>query len=208
MAKKYLRKIGEKNICGSFSALGLGFAAALALAGCDNSANNANAAKEQIAKNGATVTIEKQGDGSYKVLDEFPSDTTRVILRENGSERILSQAEIDELLKQENAKIDAGTSQLTSPTGGGLSLGEAILASAAGAILGSFIGNKLFNNQNFAAQQRAGYKSPQAYERSQNSFQNKSANTSGRSGFYKPSNSTAPAATGAGAKAGANSFGG
>lgn len=40
-------------------------------------------------------------------------------------------------------KIDSGTSQLTNPTGGGLSLGETILASAAGAILGSWIGSKL-----------------------------------------------------------------
>ena len=40
-------------------------------------------------------------------------------------------------MEEENKKIEAGTSQLTNPTGAGLSLGETILASAAGAILGS-----------------------------------------------------------------------
>ena len=80
---------------------------------------------------------------------------------------------------------------MTNPTGGGLSLGETILASAAGAILGSWIGSKLFNNQNYQAQQRTSYKTPQAYERSQSSF-NKTATSAtsnaGRSGFYSPNN--------------------
>ncbi len=53
---------------------------------------------------------------------------------------------------------------------GGLSLGETLLASAAGAILGSWIGSKLFNNQNFANQQRGAFSNQSAYQRSVNSF--------------------------------------
>ena len=150
------------------------------------------ACSKQATKNGATVTIEQQQDGSYKILEETPSSTTRVILKEaNGNERILTQEEIDKIIAEESKKIDEGTSQLTNPTGGGLSLGETILASAAGAILGSWIGSKLFNNQNYQAQQRTSYKTPQAYERSQSSF-NKTATSAtsnaGRSGFYSPNN--------------------
>ena len=198
--KKFLKKISDPKIVGVFSKSGLGLVAILTLVGCDNGAQTSNntGSLEQATKNGATVTIEQQSDGTYKILEETPSDTTRVILREaNGNERILSQEEIDKIIAEESKKIDAGTSQLTNPTGAGLSLGETILASAAGAILGSWIGSKLFNNQNYQAQQRTSYKTPQAYERSQNSF-NRSAtgatgatSSAGRSGFYSPNNTSA-----------------
>lgn len=164
----------------------------LLIVGCDSPQETDKSGIQEATKRGATVTIERQADGSYKILDEVPSAQTRVILRENGTERILSQAEIDQIIAEENKKIEAGTSQLTNPTGAGLSLGETILASAAGAILGSWIGSKLFNNQNYQAQQRTSYKTPQAYERSQSSFkQNANARTgttAGKSGFYSPNN--------------------
>lgn len=195
LKKVSLKKVSDVSMLGS-----LGLIATLVLSGCDSgggassSTSSGGSAASGIAdatKKGASVTIEKQPDGSYKILDEFPSDTTRVILRENGEERILSQEEIDKLIAQENQKIEQGTSQLTNPTGGGLSLGETILASAAGAILGSWIGSKLFNNQNFQNQQRTSYKSPQAYERSQNSFNRGStSSTAGRSGFYSPNSAS------------------
>ena len=192
--KKFLKKISDPKVVGAFSKSGLGLAAILVMVGCDNTSQNTNngGGLEQATKNGATVTIEQQQDGSYKILEETPSSTTRVILKEaNGNERILTQEEIDKIIAEESKKIDEGTSQLTNPTGGGLSLGETILASAAGAILGSWIGSKLFNNQNYQAQQRTSYKTPQAYERSQSSF-NKTATSAtsnaGRSGFYSPNN--------------------
>ncbi|WP_416830187.1 UPF0323 family lipoprotein, partial [Helicobacter ganmani] len=176
--KKYLKKISDPRIVGAFSKSGLGLAAVLLIVGCDSPQETDKSGIQEATKRGATVTIERQADGSYKILDEVPSAQTRVILRENGTERILSQAEIDQIIAEENKKIEAGTSQLTNPTGAGLSLGETILASAAGAILGSWIGSKLFNNQNYQAQQRTSYKTPQAYERSQSSFkQNANART-------------------------------
>ncbi|EEO26617.1 UPF0323 family lipoprotein [Helicobacter winghamensis] len=191
--QKYLKKISDPKIAGIFSKSGLGLVAILLITGCNSSEQNqTQSGITEATKNGATVTIEQQADGSYKILDEVPSAQTRVILREkDGSERILSQAEIDKIIADEAKKIDSGTSQLTNPTGGGLSLGETILASAAGAILGSWIGSKLFNNQNFQNQQRTTYKTPQAYERSQNSFNRSSAGTNaGRSGFYSPNNTS------------------
>lgn len=191
--QKYLKKISDPKIAGVFSKSGLGLAAILLITGCNsNEQNQAQSGITEATKKGATVTIEQQADGSYKILDEVPSAQTRVILRQkDGSERILSQEEIDKIIAEEAKKIDSGTSQLTNPTGGGLSLGETILASTAGAILGSWIGSKLFNNQNFQSQQRTTYKSPQAYERSQNSFNRQNTGSSaGRSGFYSPNNTS------------------
>lgn len=182
---KHIKKIGEFGLMGS-----IGVATLLVLSGCNSGTNEAQSSSQAIKK-GAFVVIEEQADGSYKILEEYPSDTTRVLLKaKDGTERMLSQEEIDKLLQEENKKIDNGTSELTSPNGGGLSLGGAILASAAGAIIGSWIGNKLFNNQNYQAQQRTSYKSPQAYERSKNSFNQaktasaSKASSSGRSGFF------------------------
>ena len=111
------------------------------------------------------------------------------------SERLLSQAEIDRLLQEENAKIDAGTSGLTnsnlSSGSGGLGLGEAILASAAGAIIGSWIGSKLFNNPTYQNSRQGAYNNPSTYNRSVNSFNKASTATSAtkagsnaRSGFF------------------------
>ena len=182
---KHIRKIGEYGIAGS-----IGIAALLVLSGCSSQENKEQLASNSIKK-GAFVIIEEQADGSYKILEEHPSDTTRVLLKsKDGTERMLSEEEIQAMLKEEEKKIDNGTSQLTNPTGTGLAIGEEIRASAAGAIIGSWIGSKLFNNQNFQAQQRTTYKTPQAYERSRSSFNqtstttNRATTNSGRSGFF------------------------
>lgn len=53
------------------------------IVGCgDSGQNSANSGISEATKKGATVTIEKQPDESYKILDEVPSAQTRVILRE------------------------------------------------------------------------------------------------------------------------------
>ncbi|MDN2934280.1 hypothetical protein PAK19_09735, partial [Campylobacter coli] len=68
------------------------------------------------------------------------------------------------------------------------SLGETLLARAAGAILGSWIGSKLFNNQNFANQHRGAFSNQSAYQRSVNSFHKAgtagSASSASKSGFF------------------------
>ncbi|MDU7693546.1 MAG: UPF0323 family lipoprotein [Helicobacter sp.] len=184
---KHFRKIKHFAI-GSLSCM-----AVLALSGCDFGPNQ-NQSEQKVV--GAVVILEQQQNGKYKVLEEYPAASTHIIVRNlDGSERVLSKAEVDELIKQEQVKIDSGKSELLQEGGGrdsgaGLGLGGAILASAAGAILGSYIGNKLFNNPAFNQNSQRNYKSPQAYERSKNSFSNANlnrANQSGKSGFFNNS---------------------
>ena len=178
---KHIKKIATYAAVGGFGAI---IMAGLAGCGSDDGGNE-NALNEVAQKNGV-----------YKILEEYPSTETRVVLKDmNGTERVLSKDEIDKLLAQANAKIDNNTSNLTRTSdtqlsSGGLSLGETILASAAGAILGSWIGSKLFGNQNFQANRQSTYKNPSAYTRSVDSFnKQKAANSAarssgGKSGFF------------------------
>lgn len=185
---KHIKKFKELASKGALAAI-----MATGLAGCNSSGSEQ--ANTAVVKQNATVFIEKTDQG-YKIADEFPSNETRVFLREkdaegNMSERLLSQAEIDKLLKEENAKIDAGTSNLTNGnaqmSSGGMSLGEAILASAAGAIIGSWIGSKLFGSPGFNAARQGAYSNPSAYSRSQSSFggaKTGAASSGAKSGFF------------------------
>jgi len=199
MSKKYfLKKISNYAVVG-----GMGALLVSSFTGCEdknsNGQNNQNGAVTTASqKQGAFVVIEKTPTGDYKIVDEFPSTSTTIVLREDGKERILSKQEIDALVAQEAAKIDNGTSNLTNPNGmGGMSLGETLLASAAGAIIGSYIGNRLFNNQNYQSQRRTSYKSPSTYSKSVDSF-NKAKTTSTssktssskKSGFFGGSRSS------------------
>lgn len=174
---KHVKKISNYTMIGGMSALVIATLNGCGDGGVGQDPIQQPTEQQNMVKEGATVTIEEKPVGTFKIIDEVPSVATRVILRdENGTERILSQSEIDKLIKTEEAKIDAGTSNLTkSPeevtdSGGGLSLGETLLASAAGAMLGAYIGNKLFGNQNYEQNRRTTYKSPTTYSRSQSSF--------------------------------------
>lgn len=147
---------------------------------------------DAVKKEGATITI-LDANNTYKIVDEVPSAKTRVILQDvNGSERILSDAELEKLIKEEEAKIEAGTSNLTkSPDevsdAGGMGLAGTLLAGAAAGMLGAALMNKLQNNQNYQQNQRRSYSSPQAYSRSQSSFGNRKAG-----GMSRPSASSSP----------------
>ncbi|WP_104640399.1 UPF0323 family lipoprotein [Helicobacter bizzozeronii] len=201
--RRPFRKIADYAIVGGLSAV-----VVVTLAGCNSSDHNSHEQKpseqsntSNALKKGAFVILQEQADKSYKVAEEYPSDKTRVVVRDlQGKERMLSDEEIQKLIKDEETKIDQGTSQLTKPAseggGSGLGIGAAILGSAAGAILGSYIGNKLFNNPNYNQNAQRNYTSPQAYQRSQNTFKSPSspagtpASSAGKSGFFKPSSST------------------
>lgn len=183
---KAIKKVATYVALGGLSAILSG-----ALVGCGNDGQSVN----ESIKQGAFVILQETSPGKYKVLEEYPSNETRVVLKSlDGSERILSKEEIDELLKEENAKIDNGTSNLTngnsSISSGGMSLGETILASAAGAILGSWIGSKLFNSPGYNAMRQTAYKSPSAFSRSVNSFKQAKTGSSvknassAKSGFF------------------------
>ncbi|EAK2583618.1 TPA_asm: hypothetical protein GD923_04790 [Campylobacter jejuni] len=185
---KKIKKIIQIGMIGGLAAVAGG-----ALAGCGSNNDNSDTLNQAANAQGAFVIIEETAPGQYKIKDQYPSDETRVVLKDlNGTERILSKEEMDALIKEEAAKIDNGTSNLTKDNGqissGGLSLGETLLASAAGAILGSWIGSKLFNNQNFANQQRGAFSNQSAYQRSVNSFNKAgttgSASSAKKSGFF------------------------
>ena len=186
---KTLKELAKKGGLATFLILGLN--------ACNDNSNQNNQGSGTFTnasqQEGAFVVVEKASDGSYKIADEFPAAKTTIVLRNpDGTEKILSQEEIDKLVKEEEAKIDAGTSPLTNPemSSGGMGLGGVLLSSIAGAMIGSWLGNKLFNNQNFQNQKAAQYKSPQTYSKSQSSF-NKPSSTAGagkQSGFFGGNN--------------------
>ena len=199
---KHIKKFKELASKGALAAI-----MATGLTGCNT--GQSEQANTAVVKQNATVFIEKT-DRGYKIADEFPSNETRVFLREkdaegNMNERLLSQAEIDKLLKEENAKIDAGTSNLTNGnaqmSSGGMSLGEAILASAAGAIIGSWIGSKLFGSPGYNAARQGAYSNPSAYSRSQSSFggaKTGAASSGAKSGFFGGNKAASTAGSSAG----------
>lgn len=182
---KYVRKISDYMIAG-----GIGVMVLASMQGCEQKDNQENVLKEAAKTQGALVIVDEVAPGQYKIAEEYPSSTTRIIVRSaDGTERILSQAEIDKLVKDEAAKIDNNTSALTNPSisSGQMGLGGILLSSIAGAMIGSWIGNKLFNNQNYQNQRATTYKSPQAYSRSTSSFNKPSGTTSSASSGTKSS---------------------
>ncbi|HEO98338.1 MAG TPA: hypothetical protein ENO02_03450 [Epsilonproteobacteria bacterium] len=176
------------------SATGLGLLLSTGLTGCVGGGDQQT--QEQQQAKGAFVIIEETEPGKYKIKDEFPAEETRIVLKQlDGTEKVMTKEEMNALLIDEEAKIDNGTSNLTQPqmsAQGGMGLGEAILASAAGAIIGSWIGSKLFGNQNFQNNRKAGYKSPSTFSRSQSSFNKPASTTSSskKSGFFGNSKSS------------------
>jgi hypothetical protein len=175
---KYITKLSALTLTG------LGAVLATGVTGCSQQQQ-----QEQPQAKGAFVIIEETAPGKYKIKDEFPADETRIVLKQlDGVERVLTQAEMDELVQKESAKIDNGTSNLTSQSpqmSGGMGLGEVLLSSIAGAMIGSFIGNKLFGNQNFQNNRKAGYKSPSTFSKSKKSFNKPSKSSSSKkSGFF------------------------
>lgn len=189
--RDYIKKISDYAIVG-----GLGAVLITGIIGCEDKSQQeigqSDAFSNASQRQNAFVIIEQSADGKYKIADEFPAKKTTILLRKpDGSERILTKEEIDKLVKQEASKIDAGTSALTNPeiSNGDMGLGGILLSSIAGAMIGSWIGNKLFNNQNYQAQRRTQYKSPQTYSRSQSSFKKAASSTnrtssSKKSGFF------------------------
>ena len=176
---KYITKLS------TLAATGLGTVLLTGVTGCTQQQ------QEQQQAKGAFVIIEETAPGRYKIKDEFPADETRIVLKQlDGVERVLTQAEMDALVKEEAAKIDNGTSNLTKENPqmsqqGGMGLGEVLLSSIAGAMIGSWIGSKLFGNQNFQNNRKAGYKSPSTYNKSKNSFNKPRKSTSSKkSGFF------------------------
>ncbi|MBL0721644.1 MAG: UPF0323 family lipoprotein [Sulfurovum sp.] len=195
---KYLKKLSDYATVG-----GLGALLVTGLTGCEERVPTEQPKTQQQEKKAAFVIIEEVEKGKYKVKDEFPAEETRIILKKlDGTEKVLTQEEMDKLVKDEAAKIDNGTSNLTKDqsqnpevANQGMSLGETILASAAGAMLGAWIGSKLFGNSNYQNNRRAGYKSPSTLSKSNSNFskaKSGSSTTKGKSGFFGSKKSSSP----------------
>lgn len=126
----------------------------------------------QEEKKNRFLTIEKQTNGKYIVVNEEPIDgPSRAIIREtdaNGmvTERFMNEAEMKALAEQEYKKVQDGTSETLQEGGGsaGMGLAGTILAVAAGSLMGNMIGNALMNNKNFSKNSATSNKS--AYSRS------------------------------------------
>ena len=136
------------------------------------------------------LVIEQTGTApdTYRLVEKHPTTgPTRAILRmPDGTEQFLSEAELKRIAEEEAARVEAGDSRLTqdpSMHAGGLSLGETLLAAAAGALIGGMLANRLASNQNFQrTQQNYGGGRPTAAI-SQPARQN-TAKTQPRSGFF------------------------
>lgn len=170
---KHIKKIASYSMVGS-----LGLTIVTALSGCggetsqDAASNAAAPAKQEtgmetlesdLKQENFFLVIEQTGENpdKYQLAEKYPTEgETRAVLRKmDGSEVVLSNEELTQLAEAEAQKVEDGTSTLTQePTAessGGLSLGETILASAAGALIGGMIANKLAGNQNFQRHQQA-----------------------------------------------------
>jgi len=200
---KHIRKISNYGMVG-----GLGVVVMATLQGCgDDPATHqtqqpqSQIQQQNIVKEGATVTIKESlntenNTTSYKIIDEVPSVTSRVILVDvKGNEKILSKEEIDKLVKEEEGKVDAGTSNLTKPpeevaSSGGMGLAGTLMASMAAGMLGAALMNKLSGNKNYEQNRRTSYSSPQGYSRSQNSFSKaRTANSAAKARSSSPKKS-------------------
>jgi hypothetical protein len=167
----------------SYSSVGsLGLVVISAITGCQNKDT------QEQAQNQFFVIVEKPKD-QYTVTEQYPtSGPSRAVLRDiNGKERVITQEQMRQLVQDDIENVKNGTSNLTNQSGGGLSLGETLMAAAGGALLGSLIGNALANNlsknKNFQNRQQSAQRKS-GFSRNVNKATKKTASRTSRSGFF------------------------
>lgn len=206
---KHIKKALSYSVAGT-----LGITVVASLSGCEQAAppqDNMGFDSQGDAANQSYFMVIEQTNSdpaAYKVVEKHPtSGPSRAILRDqNGVERFLSEEELKQIAEEEARKVEAGTSRLTEENpqmqGGGLSLGETILAAAAGSLIGGMLANSLMGNKNFQKnQQRVGGGRPAA-TMSQSRSGAANSNKQARSGFFGSKNS------GSSRSSGSSSFGG
>ena len=167
----------------------LGLTMAIGLQGCGQSEEpaktNPNGTISDASKSeeGLFLVIKQtaKDPDAFIIIEKHPSSTgTRALLRDmEGKERMLTEEELKKMAEAEAAKVENGTSNLTqAPTASspGLSLGETILAGAAGALIGGMIANKLASNSNYQQHQQQQAQTS-SYQQTQRSLNNSSSNT-------------------------------
>ncbi|HHC75287.1 MAG TPA: hypothetical protein ENK78_09455 [Thiothrix sp.] len=177
-----------------------------------NEQNNIGNLQSDLKEQNYFLVIEQTGKAPdrYQLAEKHPTEgETRAILKQlDGTEKILSNEELKALAEAEAKKVEEGTSALTQPpsaSSGGLGLGEMILASAAGALIGGMIANRLANNSNFQQNQQANTR-PAAQISRQGQTRPAPSNrqpAQPRSGFFNGNRGSGSSAGGA-----ASSFGG
>jgi len=150
---KHIKKAISYSIAGS-----LGVTVVTSLGGCEQpTSNDLGGINQAAAEQNYFMVIEQTGDNpaTYRVAEQHPTTgPTRAVLRDmNGIERFLSEQELKQIAEEEARRVEAGTSRLAQEgaqmSPGGMSLGETLLAVAAGSLIGSMLANSLMNNRNF-----------------------------------------------------------
>ena len=218
MSKPYIKPVFSYTMVGS---LGLTILASLQGCGGDQPPsppppnNNAGTLSDAAKGEGMFLIIQQTGANpdTFELKEKYPASSTRAILKDmNGNERILTEAELKAMAEAEAKKVEDGTSKLAQPIAEnqGLSLGETVLAAAAGALIGGMIANKLMGNANYQQhQQQQASRAQSSISRPANTGNDTRAVKQGqnqpKSGFFgNNSNSANPSNR----SSGSNAFGG
>ena len=197
----YIKKIASYSMVGSIGAVIM-----VSLSGCgdDQTAmqkpeapKTESIAQAANAEQGFFLVLKQTGANpdTYELQEKYPSSSgTKAIVKDlQGNERVLSEAELKKIAEEEAKRVDAGSSNLTKPIAEnqGLSLGETVLAAAAGALIGGMIANKLMGNSNYQQhQQQQNTRAQSTMSSTRNpgatntNNANRSTTTQPRSGFF------------------------
>jgi hypothetical protein len=189
---RHIKKVLSYSIAGS-----LGLTVVASLQGCSDSGpgtpnfDNLNADQGQNLDQSFFIVMRQTGTApdTYELVEKHPTDgPTRAILQlPDGTERFMSEQELQAIAEEEAARVEAGTSRLTedpSMHSGGLSMGELLLASAAGALVGGMLANSLSRNANFQRNQQSYGGGRPTAAISQPANRTQTANSQPRSGFF------------------------
>jgi len=189
---RHIKKALSYSIAGS-----LGLTVIASLQGCGDSTSHTpnlsgfDSGQEQNLEQNYFIVMRQTGTApdTYELVEKHPTDgPSRAILRlPDGSERFMAEEELKRIAEEEAARVEAGTSRLTedpSMHSGGLSMGEMLLAAAAGSLVGGMLANSLSRNSNFQrTQQSYGGGRPTAAI-SQPANRTNTAKSQPRSGFF------------------------
>jgi len=149
---KHIKKALSYSIAGS-----LGLTVVASLSGCEQPHSEPMFGNQDMIDQSWFLVVEQTGANpdTYRIAEQHPtSGPTRAVLRDlNGIERFMSEEELKMIAEEEAKRVEAGTSRLgqegAQMSGGGMSLGETLLAAAAGSLIGGMLANSLMNNRNF-----------------------------------------------------------
>jgi hypothetical protein len=199
---KFITK-NSKLVLGSLT---LGLTSILAT-GCSGDSEPPKVEQQVEGQNKILTIVEKQ-EGQYVITDEAnTSGPNKAIITDiNGTTQVLNEEEMKKFAEAEMQKVENNTSNLTSatpPASEGLSMGEVLLAGAAGALLGSVIVNMLSSNSNYQSNQQQ-YNRSSSYQSRMGGGKTSSTGTS-KSSFFGGSSSASSSSNSASSSSSASS---